>query len=46
MSEYKITESYRGVILNKGVFTDIDWKSNNAPNWIITDMRFPNELKL
>jgi len=45
MSEYKITESYRGVILNKGVFTDIDWKSNNAPNWIITDMRFPNELK-
>jgi len=45
MSEYKITESYRGVILNKGVFTDADWKSNNAPNWIITDMRFPNELK-
>ena len=45
MSEYKITESYRGVILNKGVFTDTDWKSNNAPNWIITDMRFPNELK-
>lgn len=50
MSEYKPLVSYQGVLLGLGM-SDVQMekigKSVEAeyPNWIITDMRFPNELK-
>lgn len=47
MCEYKekiTTESFYDIKTNN--YTGITNKSkNNFPNWIITDMRFPNELK-
>jgi hypothetical protein len=49
MSEYKTKSSVRGIIMDMSdnTITDTGFKADldDYPNWIITDMRFPNELE-
>jgi hypothetical protein len=49
MSEYKTRTSVRGIIMDMSdnTITDTGFKADldDYPNWIITDVRFPNELE-
>ena len=46
MSEYKYEHTITERVLNRGLnYGDVGWQLGRLPNWIITDVRFPNEAK-
>ena len=44
-SEYQMSNLVKNKIRRKGLSINYEILKNSYPNWIITDMRFPNELK-